>query len=83
MATASELIVASQIEAVRQNAELHGWKFEQLDPVSFILGMPAKGGSFFHDPGEVRRLRRQAASMALVQSGDQGHRRAARHTARR
>lgn len=47
MATASELVLASQIEAVRQNAELHGWKFEQLDPASFILGMLATDGSWF------------------------------------
>lgn len=47
MATASELIVASQIEAVRQNAALHGWKFDQLEPAVFSLSMPAKDGSWF------------------------------------
>jgi hypothetical protein len=47
MATASELILASRIEAVRQNAELHGWEFEQIDPESFTLGLPARDGSRF------------------------------------
>lgn len=47
MATASELILMSQIEAVRQNSELQGWTFEQLDSVNFTLGMPAKDGSRF------------------------------------
>ena len=47
MATASELVLGSQIDALRENAELHGWKFELLDANSFLLGLPANDGSGF------------------------------------
>jgi hypothetical protein len=47
MATASEIILASQIEAVQKNATLHGWKFKLLDAASFLLGLPTKDGSEF------------------------------------
>ena len=47
MATASELVLATQIEAVRQNAELHGWMFDLLNGMTFLLGFPARDASTF------------------------------------
>lgn len=47
MATASELVLGSQIDALRQNAEVRAWFFEPLDITTFVLGLPAKDGSEF------------------------------------
>jgi len=45
MATAHELILKSQIEALRLNAELFGWRFEQIDALSFVIELPVKDDS--------------------------------------
>jgi len=47
MATASELVLGSQMEALEQNAALHGWMFERHEDPGFTLGLPAKDGSRF------------------------------------
>lgn len=47
MATATELILDSQIEDLRQNAELHSWYFKRVDSTTFMLGLSAKDGSDF------------------------------------
>jgi len=45
MATASELVLESQLADLRQNAGVHGWFFELVEPTTFVLGLPAKDGS--------------------------------------
>lgn len=45
MATASELILEKQLEALRQNAEIHGWFFDLVDSTTFVIALPAKDGS--------------------------------------
>jgi hypothetical protein len=48
MATATELMVAEQLEHVRQIAQLvEGWSFEQVDAVKFIIGLLARDQSWF------------------------------------
>lgn len=45
MATASEIILESQLAALRQNAEVHGWFFEMVDSTTIVVGFPAKDNS--------------------------------------
>lgn len=45
MATAAELVLESQLADLRQNAGVHGWFFDRVDPTSFVLGLLAKDGS--------------------------------------
>jgi hypothetical protein len=47
VSTATELTVAKEVEALRQNTEIHRWFLEIRDPITFVLGLPAKGGSEF------------------------------------
>ena len=46
MATANQLCLEDQLEALRQNAELHDyWHFDRIDPITFVLTLPDKNGS--------------------------------------
>ena len=45
MATASEILLESQLAALKQNAEVHGWLFERIDPTTLVLGLIAKDDS--------------------------------------
>ena len=45
MATASELILEKQLRDLRQNADIHDWLFDLVDPTTFVIGLPAKDES--------------------------------------
>jgi len=47
MATAEELTVAQELVALRENAALLGWIFQEVDPITFIVGFAAHDGSLF------------------------------------
>jgi hypothetical protein len=47
MPTAAELNVEAEYSTLEENARLMGWKLERTSPTSFILGLPASGGSWF------------------------------------
>ena len=47
MATVEDLAVEREIEAVRQNAEMHGWPFEVVGPRRFRVTLTAHNGDTY------------------------------------
>ena len=47
VATVEDLAVEREIEAVRQNAEVHGWPFEVVDPRRFRVTLTAHNGDIY------------------------------------
>lgn len=47
MATVGDLAVEREIEAVRENAEIHGWPFERVDPRRFRVTFTAHNGDIY------------------------------------
>ena len=47
MATVEDLAVEPEIEAVRENAELHGWLFERVGPRHFRVTLTAQNGDMY------------------------------------
>ena len=47
MATVEDLAVEREIEAVRENAELHGWPFERVGPRCFRVTLTAHNGDIY------------------------------------
>jgi hypothetical protein len=47
MATVGDLAVESQIAAVEENAQLHGWEFERIGPRCFRVSLPARNGDIY------------------------------------
>lgn len=47
MATASEIVLESQLADLQAVAKVHSWRFELIDSTTFVLGLPANDGSEF------------------------------------
>ena len=47
MATVEDLAVEREIEAVRENAEQHGWAFERVGPRCFRVTLTARNSDMF------------------------------------
>ena len=45
MATASELCLEEELEALRQNAEVHKWLLDRIDPTTFVIVLQDKRAS--------------------------------------
>jgi len=48
VATATEMLVMEELAQLRENAALLGWTVTGLDGLDFILGVPAKDGSWLY-----------------------------------
>jgi hypothetical protein len=42
------LLVKVELDALKENAGLMDWSFEQIDDLTFVLGLPAKDGIAYH-----------------------------------
>ena len=69
VATVEDLAVEREIEAVRQNAELHGWPFERVGPRLFRVTLTARNGDTYQIEVECERLPREAGRISLAQPG--------------
>ncbi|TSD83640.1 hypothetical protein FFK22_036740 [Mycobacterium sp. KBS0706] len=48
MSTPAALLVKVELDALKENAGLMGWSIEQIDDLTFVLGLPAKDGATYH-----------------------------------
>lgn len=48
MSTPTALLVATELEALRENGDLMGWSLKHLDDLTFLLMLPAKDGTRLH-----------------------------------
>ncbi|MEQ1945491.1 hypothetical protein ABMA32_24035 [Mesorhizobium sp. VNQ89] len=48
MSTPAALLVKVELDALKENASLMGWSIEQIDDLTFVLGLPAKDGLTYH-----------------------------------
>jgi hypothetical protein len=42
------LLVKVELDALKENVTLMGWSMEQMDDLTFVLGLPAKDGGRYH-----------------------------------
>ncbi|MET4214222.1 hypothetical protein [Bradyrhizobium sp. LA2.1] len=48
MTSPAALLVKVELDALKENAGLMGWTFEEIDDLTFVLGLPAKDGVTYH-----------------------------------
>lgn len=48
MSAPAALLVKVELDALRENAGLMGWSVEQIDDLTFVLGLSAKDGETYH-----------------------------------
>ena len=62
MATVEDLAVEREIEAVEENAQLHGWPFERVGPRRFRVTLTAHNGDIYEVEVECDRFPVQPAA---------------------
>ena len=62
MATVEDLAVEREIEAVEENAQLHGWPFERVGPRRFRVTLTAHNGDIYEGEVECDRFPVQPAA---------------------
>ena len=70
MATVEDLAVEREIEAVEENAQLHGWPFERVGPRRFRVTLTAHNGDIYEVEVECDRFPRAAGRVSLAQPGN-------------